>query len=182
MSRKRLSLRGTLNVTLDALEGAGAAKNPHQIFSYEDNDLTRGWKIVEAYVWAASVQADFGANTGQFLMQTVLHTDTGLNMRHFGKWGAFDNRIIGWNNTTFQERAGDFPSNNASSFSTASKMIIDPDHVISRDLYISLQSQSDGGGSPEMEWNYLVIMEPKKMDPKETILSIIKSVAQDVSN
>ena len=94
--RKLLTLRGTLPVTQDAL-----GPSPHQIFSYEDNDLTKGWKVREAYVWPASVRLDFGSGTGQFLMQSVLHTDTGLDMSDWGKWGAFDNRIIGWNNTTF---------------------------------------------------------------------------------
>ena len=175
--RKLLTLRGTLPVTQDAL-----GPSPHQIFSYEDNALTKGWKVREAYVWPASVRLAFGSGTGQFLMQSVLHTDTGLDMSDWGKWGAFDNRIIGWNNTTFQERAGNFPSNNASSFVPASQMILDPDHVIARELYVSFQSQSDGGDSPPMEWNYLVVLEPMKLTPSETILSIIKSVAQDIDN
>ena len=176
MTRRALTLRGTTEQVLDA------AGTPVKIFEYEDNDLTKGWKVVEAYVWCSSTQADFGANTGQFLMQTALHTDTGINVASFGKWGAFDNRIIGWNNQSFNERAGDFPSNVGSSFSTAARLVLDPNHVICRDLFLSFQSQSDGAASPRMEWSYMVVLEPKKMSASETILSIIKSVGQDIDN
>jgi len=176
MSRKLLTLRGTTEFALDSL---GA---PIPIFSYEDNDLTRGWKVKEAYVWLSSTRLDFGTGTGQYLVKTCLHTDEGINSGSWGQWGAFDNRIIGWNNQGANERAGNFASNTGSSFITQTKLLVDPDHVICRDLFLSFQSQSDGGDSPSMKWSYLVVLEPMKMTPSETILSIIKSVAQDVSN
>lgn len=179
MSKRDLTLRGTIPITLDGLSDVG---NPHRIFSYEDNDLTKGWRIKEAYVWCTTSRADFGSSTGQFLMQTALHTDSGLDYQQWGQFGAFDNRIIGWLNQSFNERAGNFPSNVGSSFSTATKMVIDPNHVIARDLFLSFQSRSDGGDSPSMDWSYMVVLEPMKMNPSETILSIIKSVAQDIDN
>jgi hypothetical protein len=176
MSRRELTLRGTTEFDLDAITA------PLKIFSYEDNDLTRGWKIKQAYVWLSSVREDFGSSTGQFLMQSVLHTDTGLDVSTWGKWGAFDNRIIGWNNQSANERAGNFASNTGSSFKTQTELILDPNHVVCRDLFLSFQSQSDGGDSPGMEWSYMVVLEPMKLTPSETILSIIKSVAQDIDN
>lgn len=177
MTRRALTLRGTETARVDSIDNSNI-----KIFSYEDNDLTKGWRVVEAYAWLSSTTADFGANTGQFLMQTALHTDSGIDTATFGQWGAFDNRIIGWNNQSFNERAGDFPSNVGSSFSTAARLVLDPNHVICRDLFLSFQSQSDGGDSPDLEWSYMVVLEPMKMSPSETILSIIKSVAQDVTN
>ncbi|GAJ17784.1 unnamed protein product, partial [marine sediment metagenome] len=134
MKRKVLTLRGTEKVILDEL-----GPTPIQIFSYEDNDLTKGWQIKEAYVWLSSMRLDFGSGTGQFLMQSALHTDTGLNYGAWGEWGAFDNRIIGWNNQSANERAGNFASNTGSSFITQTKMLVDPDHVICRDLFLSSQ-------------------------------------------
>ena len=179
MSKRELTLRGTIPITLDALSDTG---NPHRIFSYEDNDLTKGWRIKEAYVWCSTVRADFGDDLGQFLMQTALHTDSGLDMADWGQWGAFDNRIIGWSNQSFNERAGNFLSNVGSSFSTATRMIVDPNHVVARDLFLSFQSRSDGADAPVLDWSYMIVLEPMKMNPSETILSIIKSVAQDIDN
>jgi hypothetical protein len=54
--------------------------------------------------------------------------------------------------------------------------IIDPNHIVNRDLYI--QTQVGGAGGSEAV-NYLVIIEPVTMTEPQAVLQLIKERAQD---
>jgi hypothetical protein len=55
--------------------------------------------------------------------------------------------------------------------------IIDEDHIINRDLYITMISTS---GNSDQTWNYLITMESRKLSSDEAILAIIREEAQNV--
>jgi hypothetical protein len=55
--------------------------------------------------------------------------------------------------------------------------IIDEDHVINRDLFISMVSASS---NVNQTWNYLITMESRKLSDDEAILAIIREEAQNV--
>lgn len=55
--------------------------------------------------------------------------------------------------------------------------VIDEDHVINRDLFITMISTS---GNPDQTWNYLITMEATKLSDDAAILAIIREEAQNV--
>ena len=67
--------------------------------------------------------------------------------------------------------------------SLASKIIIDPDHIIQRRLDINLKVLGANAAEAELyRINYIVYLEEVTLSANEAIISNIKSVAQDVDN
>jgi len=173
---KRLSLRGKFTVA------DNARMVDHQAFIYEANDLTRGWVVEAAYLWPSTYRAEIGGSDGQYQMVASLATDTVGTIGFDEICNTSDNRQIGWIGSGFQLRAGpvsDFLANSGNA-PTPAAFTIDPEHVVANGLWINCYSTSDSSTSPDREWNYMIILKPKKLDPKETILHLIKNVAQDV--
>lgn len=177
MTRK-LTLRGTITVD------DNARSTDNKIFSYEANDLTRGWILESAYFWPSTYRASIGAADGQYQMNASLATDT-IGAAGFDEiCDASDNRQIAWIASGFQLRDGpvmDFLSNSGNGPYPAA-FVVDPGHVVASSLYLNCYSTSESSTSPERTWNYMIILRPEKLDPKETILHLIKNFAQDVEN
>ena len=53
--------------------------------------------------------------------------------------------------------------------------VIDLDHVVNRDLYLSFNTNNI-----DLTWNYLIVMEARKLSDDEAILAIIREEAQNV--
>lgn len=180
---KVLTLRGIIKVA----DNAQSVDN--QIFSYEANDLTKGWVVEGAFMWPTTTRAGTGSANGQFQLTASIATDTitpidptDLTFDDF--CDADDNRQIGWLGAGYQRRdsaVGDFLANSGNSPNPA-EFIIDPGHILAQGLYLNMYTTSDSTTSPVRDWSYLVILRPKKLDPKETILHLIKNVAQDIAN
>ena len=60
--------------------------------------------------------------------------------------------------------------------------IMDPDHIVNRNLYINIYTTSDNTTSPERDYNYLLILKEVKVSESEAILQMVKGVAQDIRN
>ena len=177
MSRT-LSLRGQFSMA------DNARMVDHEIFRYEANDLTRGWVVEEFYIWPASNRAEIGTADGQYQMCTSLATDTIGSVGFDAICDAADTRQIAWVQAGYQLRSSsvsDFLANSGNAPNPA-RGVVDPEHVVANGLWINAYSTSDSSTSPVRLWNYMVILRAKKMDPKETILYLIKNVAQDVVN
>lgn len=177
-SRRSLTLRGTFVVA------DNARVTDEQIFSYEANDLTRGWILREAYIWPASYRGEIGSADGQYQANASLATDEIGSVGFDEISNVEDNRQVAWCALGFQLRAGpvsDFLSNSGNGPYPA-RFVIDPGTVVANGLYLNFYSTSESSTSPDREWNYMVVLEPKKLDPKETILHLIKNYAQDVDN
>ena len=179
MSKRILSLRGRVT----CVDNADSFDN--EIFLYEANDLTRGWVVTGAYIWPSTTRAATGSTTGEIQVNATIATDTAGQLAATSYdliSNADDNRQIGWCNVGYQLRSAgavsDYISNGKSRFGPT-PFTIDPQHVVANGLYLNMYTQSDSSTSPTREWNYMVILEPKKMDPKETILHLLKTVAQD---
>jgi hypothetical protein len=180
MSRRLLSLRGNFNMVDNALQA------DQQIFSHESNDLTRGWEIISAYVWPKDTRAEIGSADGQFQACFSLATDTinraGLTFTDICDAG--DNRQVGWLQAGYQLRASavaDFLANSGNPANPA-KFVLDPQTVVTNGLWLNCYSTSDSSTSPAREWNYMVVLKPKKLAPMVTILQMIKTRGQDVDN
>jgi hypothetical protein len=80
------------------------------------------------------------------------------------EWLAEDSRQIGWSSTTMST------SNSVNNKTD----ILDPDHIVIRDLYVTAYSNSG-------RINYLVIVEPVTLSEDEVVLQLIKERSQDDS-
>tara|TARA_R100000306_G_C4371391_1_gene140137 strand:+ start:1520 stop:2053 length:534 start_codon:yes stop_codon:yes gene_type:complete len=177
MSRT-LSLRGVIE-TAD-----NAQVLNHRVFTYEANDLTRGWVVEAAYLWPKTTRAASGGN-GHLQAVASLTTDTILDTGGFPEMSdASDNRQIGWCNSGYLIRDSavtDFLSNGSNPPNPA-PFLIDPEHVVAKGLFLQFYTTSDFSTAVSRDWNYMVVLRAKKLDPKETILHLIKNVAQDIVN
>ena len=175
---KKLTLRGTISFD------DNARSTDNQIFRYEANDLTRGWILKEAYFWPSTYRAGIGSSDGQYQINASLATDK-IGSAGFDEiMDASDNRQVAFMAAGFQLRDGpvsDFLSNSGNG-PYPSAFVIDPETIVANGLYLNAYSTSESSTSPTRTWNYLVVLEPKKLDPKQTILHLIKNYAQDVEN
>ena len=171
---RHLTLRGTFTIA------DKAALGNQKIFEFESNDLTRGWIVEYAYIWCSDPRGAVSSD-GQAVYMSGLATDT--SRAPLTTFPASDNRYIGFLVQGSNLRnSGDFVSFQGSSFADGTRMTIDPDHIVNRELYLNFYSVTDAAQAPEREWSYLVGLSPVKLSPAESVLSMVKSVAQDVDN
>ena len=118
-----------------------------------DGRLNHGMVVKEFYVWTIS-QAS-GDDVDCILSLSGIVSN---------EMDAGDNRQIGWARET-----------TTGTTRQQSRSIIDPDHVVVQDLWIS--NLSTNGPA-----NYLVILEAKELSNNETVLQLIKERSQDDLN
>ena len=116
----------------------------------DDGQLTQGYVVEEFYVWVDGTGADG--------VYAVLGKE--YDMRPAGD--ASDSRQIAWAGNGWG--SGGTPTGD--SFS-----VIDPDHVVLRDLYIRNTSNDP--------CNYLIVLRQKNLSDDESILQLIKERSQD---
>lgn len=117
----------------------------------DDGRLNHGYIVKEFHVWV-----DGGGNEGVY---AVLGKEYDM-----GAGGdAADARQIAW--------AGNAWSTGANLAAT-SFSVVDPDHVVIRDLYIQRINPAD-------PCNYLIVLEQKELSNDESILQLIKERSQD---
>ena len=175
---RTLTLRGTF--TCD--DNGYSVDN--QIFNNDSMALERGWVVKEAYVWPQTIRAITGSTDGRLTVAGSLATDSGISTASFGpQMAANDNRQIGWFMQAFQLRdaASDFIDKNAGTL-VGDRCLIDPGHLVTTGLYFNMYVTSDNASSPTRIYNYMVVLEEKKISSSEAILSIIKATSQDVDN
>ena len=121
----------------------------------DDGTLYRGFKVIEFYV-----SGDPGSSANDVFGTLGLQYDTPVT------WDWGDNRQIGWASTNVVSTSG----------INTPFSILDPDHVVLRDLYIQGQVAASGGSSII---NYLVVLEPVFLSDDEAIITLIKERSQD---
>ena len=112
----------------------------------DDGQLNRGYLVKEFHVWSTSLG---GARNSELVLS--------LNQDITAGWRADDSRQIGWGAMITQVGG-------VEALQTFS--LIDPDHVVLRDLWIKALN-ADGG-------NYMIVLEPITLTDNETILTLIK--------
>lgn len=115
-----------------------------------DGRLNHGLVVKEFYVWTISQASGDDVDCILSLSGTVT-----------AEMDASDNRQIGWARET-----------TTATTRLQSRAIIDPDHVVVQDLWIS--NLSTNGPA-----NYLVILEAKELNDNESVLQLIKERSQD---
>jgi hypothetical protein len=118
----------------------------------DDGRLNIGYKVVSFVVFP---YAPAGA-TQQTPVTLGLDYDMGPNM------DASDNRQIGWAVTVY----------GTGSLEGGQISVIDPDHIVVRDLYIRNENSND-------EVNYLIELEAVELSDDQAVLALIKERSQD---
>lgn len=171
---KTLTLRGTT-----ALFNTTSDFYLENILDYANVlDIEKGWKIRWFEVWPVGLNlaATKGRQMGS--IESILTTDSIPIAQRLNR--ADDNRMIAWSNAGYD--FGSEPTSKDTGIK-GSQIVIDPDHVIQKELNIMfriLGSNTMEGETHQM--NYIVYLEEVKLTPSESIVSTIKQSAQNLEN
>lgn len=156
MNRRVRTLRGQVSV--------GGGKGQKQLI-LNDQLINRGLKVTGFFVWPE--YADFGQD-GDFnaiLSYAPLRSgDVKMN--------ASDNSQIGW---AWSANKASLPAPNAPGASSGyMNQIIDPDHMINRNLFVSFRESSN------RLFNFMVVCELRELTDAEAIITITKENSQSL--
>jgi len=181
-TRKRLTLRGSIDVTVNA----GFTVNGTPILEYANVlDLKKAWKVEGYAVWPVDWRGGVGGYKGHAMLESFLATDRNIVDTAYVEIvnNAEDNRQFAWGNTLVNLDYG------SKSLTTAGQSVenehywIDPDHLIQDELniYVSAGSGDDYEGQVK-KINYIVYLREVEITPAESIVQNIKGKSQDLSN
>jgi hypothetical protein len=122
----------------------------------DDGQFTRAHRVVALYTFPNSIT---GGVSEEADITLSLDYDPAPN------WNASDNRQIGW--------AGFRNGATASTETLNAWSLIDPDHIVVRDLYII------NNNSLSSATNYMVVLEEVTINENEAVLALIKERSQD---
>ena len=155
----------TLRGTITAVGG----KAEKQLI-LNDQLINRGLRVKEFYVWPAAVAATSTSVCNAILSYAAL-ANANVNM------DAGDNTQLGWAfyaQVASVASAGPPDPGLQTAYSGFFNQLIDPDHIINRDLFVSLR------GSSSRTFNYLIVCELLDLTDDEAIVTIIKENSQSV--
>lgn len=156
MSRQTRTLRGQIT--------AVGGKADKQLI-LNDQLINMGFRVTGFFVWPIRI---FGATPGTDLNAILSFAQ----IPSTDQMNANDNRQIGW--TWFSQSGGTLlPQPTADGFSTYQRLL-DPDHIINRDLFLSLRLSTD------QTYNYMVVLERRTLTDEEAIVTIIKENSQSL--
>jgi len=168
------SLRGKLNL----IDNQNTVN--HSIFDYVSPDRARAWKILTAHVWPVDVVA-INADDGFMCFQAALATDAG-KFQSANLSDPSENRFCGWAQQTYNTRDG------ATNYITPNgvalhdmAMLLDPDTVVTKELYLNICNTSDIDSNKDRDWGYLIVLEEMRISPSESLFQQIKGMGQDVT-
>jgi len=171
MTGRLLTLRGA-----HAFTGTGISEEV--VLTNSSPDRTKAWKVLDARIWVESNASTASAvvKTGsQFVISARLQTDT---MRPLALLQADDNRCFGWLRSTYRVSDG---ASNLNNGQLDDMVVIDPDHVITDQMYATLSFSPDNvGEAAQCTICWLIVLEQIKIKPMESILQTVKGRSQDV--
>tara|TARA_R110002110_G_C13401935_1_gene712833 strand:+ start:1012 stop:1539 length:528 start_codon:yes stop_codon:yes gene_type:complete len=173
---KLLSFRGRITAADNSI-----SKN-NNIFTYTSPDLTRAWKVESFYIWPVPRPERPTLLDGQWMLNASLATDEIEAASFDVVQDVSDNRQIGWVAKGYNLRTGTIDFLTGPTGLEDNAALMDPDHIINRNLYINFYSSSDSDESPDRNYNYLLILREVKVSESEAILQMVKGVAQDIRN
>lgn len=150
------------------------------VMDYVSPDRTRAWKVIRAYVWPVHPVGPINDDDGFMILQAALATDEG-KFNYLELSDPTDNRLFGWAQQTYNTRDGatNYITPNGVALGNM-KMLLDPDHLITKELYINFANTSDTDVNKVRSWGWLIVLEEKKVTPAESLFQQIKGIGQDV--
>jgi len=135
-----------------------------------DQLINRGLRVTGFFVWPDIATADSSRSFSAILSYAQLGN---ANVR----MDAGDNTQIGWAwNIQSASEPPPSPTQSAVTSSTSGYLnqLIDPDHIINRDLFISFRFSSNAS------YNYMIVCEFMELTDDEAIITIIKENSQSI--
>ena len=143
---KLRTLRGQVEVT-----GGGVARKNLVV---SDGLVNYGLKILSFTMWNTILTGGAARNLNGILSLDTIPSGTDMN--------AADNRQFAWT----------FESTGAGGEFISTRSIIDPDHIVNRDLFLTMDNTSNG------VYNYLIEAQVVELSDDEAIITIIKETSQ----
>lgn len=168
------SFRGKVKVNDNAVTAN------HEIFDYVSPDRTKAWKVKEAYFWPVDWWNVAIGGAGFLTGVCALATDTGkFNQNEIVD--PTENRMIAWGQQTYNHRINNinFLTPNATPLGRMN-MLVDPDHLITKSLYINIGTACDEDIANVREWGWLIIVEEQKVSAATSVFQQIKGIGQDI--
>lgn len=154
------TLRGTIE--LPARGGGTPNNTARRLLILDDGRINVGYRVVKFKVFSNDMT---GTATNAFAFQC--HLSMGLEITS-ALPSAADNREIAW--ACYNTGSGESPSY----FD-----LVDPDHIVVRDLHLILPSADN---TIATSISYYIELEEYNISDQEAIISIIKEESQDVDN
>lgn len=132
-----------------------------------DQLINRGLRVKEFYVWPDRVSKTTNKVCNAILSYARLN-NANVEM------DAGDNTQLGWAFFAQSAEISDPVAPKAPAWSGFLNQLIDPDHIINRDLFISIRQSSSG------VYNYMIVCELLELNDDEAIVTIIKENSQSV--
>ena len=179
MSSRLFTLRGKISDV-----GDGQVIHNHNLLDYVSPDRTKAWKVEAAWMWPVDYRATQTptAVDGFLCFTGCLATDVLDHPQFNSLVDPSDNRLCAWAMQTYNLRDAtqDFLTPNGVPLASM-RFLIDPDHLVSKELYLNFATTSDVDSAPERAWGYMVLLREMKVTPTESIFAQIKGMGQDVS-
>jgi len=180
-TRKRLTLRGSIDVTVNA----GFSVNGSPILEYANVlDLKKAWKVEGYAVWPVDLRNGVGSEKGHFSLESFLATDRNIVDIATVEIAnnTEDNRQFAWGNTLVNLDPVSKATTNATQSVEAEHYWIDPDHLIQDELNIYVSAGcGDFWEGLVKKINYIVYLREVEITPAESIVQNIKGKSQDLS-
>jgi hypothetical protein len=136
----------------------------------DDGNFNDGWRVTKFYV---SVPAVHDTTLGSYDCVGVLatHRDAIPNpaITTVIQWAWEDRRQFAW---TAIELNGD------TTIGAWSDGVIDPSHIIIRDLWIGITAQTS---TSTRDFNYMIELERVTLNDNQAVMALVQEVAQDVN-
>jgi len=152
----------------------------HLLFDYQSGDRTKGWRVLYAYVWPKDWNKITANGQGFLALVTALATDTGkFNENEISD--ASENRLFAWGQQTYNMRNANihFITPNATPLGRMN-MLVDPDTIITKELYLNIGTATDEDSASLREYSYLIIVQEEKVTPAQSVFQQIKGIGQDI--
>ncbi len=168
---KTLTLRGTLD------QATWDDWNTKNILDYANVlDINKAWRLRWVETWM-STPLGLVAPGSRTDISITTQLDTEQNAFPFNR--ADDNRQIAWGSLTYS--MGRAPGTKCHGV-IGSQVIIDPDHIIQKELNINFLPAGDSLLEGTLiDINYIVYLEEVQISPAESIISTIKQSAQSLN-
>ena len=153
----------TLRGTIQAIGGKGEKQ-----LILNDQLINRGLRVTGFFIWP-QVVSNFQSATYNAILSYAKLSNASITM------DSGDNTQIGW---AFSANQGEqdigTPLAVPAAYSGYFNQLIDPDHIINRDLHISLRNSND------RVFNYMVVCELMTLTDDQAIITIIKENSQSI--
>jgi len=170
---RTLTLRGTM----EPFKGNGDFHSENILDYSNVLDISKAWKLRYCQVWFVDSPTRTTYMGGQEnSLAIVLSTELPAPVQN----RADDNRLIAWINQCYSAGGKVTGANGHGMLNE--QVVIDPDHIIQKELNISMQYLSGTAGeNTDVEVNYIVYLEEVQITPTESIISTIKQSAQSLN-